>query len=50
MRGNALALGKPQAAFTIVERLDALRTELLPESGLASSGRRNRRREGKLLY
>ena len=25
MRGNALALGKPQAAFTILERLDALR-------------------------
>ena len=50
MRGNALALGKPQAAFTIVERLDALRNEPLPESGPASSGRRNRRREGKLLF
>jgi processive 1,2-diacylglycerol beta-glucosyltransferase len=35
MRGNALALGKPQAAFTIVERLDALRNEPLPESGPA---------------
>ena len=50
MRGNALALGKPQAAFTILERLDALRNEPLPESGPASSGRRNRRREGKLLF
>ena len=26
MRGNALALGKPQAAFTILDRLDSLRT------------------------
>jgi len=49
MRGNALALGKPHAAFTILERLDAIRNEPLPESSLASSARRSRRRAGKLL-
>jgi hypothetical protein len=32
MRGNALALGKPQAAFTILDRLDALRTRPEAES------------------
>ena len=30
MRGNALALGKPQAAFTILERLDGLRHRTAP--------------------
>ena len=37
MHANALALGKPEAAFTILERLDGLRTEPLQE--LAAAGR-----------
>ncbi len=51
MRGNALALARPQAAFTIIDRLDALRaaskgaptqrpaqTEVRPPAGVLSLG------------
>ncbi len=50
MQGNALALGKPQAAFTILERLDNLCIQPLqaPAPG-ATSGRR-RRAPRKLSY
>jgi processive 1,2-diacylglycerol beta-glucosyltransferase len=47
MRGNALALGKPQAAFTIIERLDALRATM-PAGSVATPARKGRSR--KLIY
>ncbi len=50
MRGNALALGKPQAAFTILERLDGLRNHPVPEPSPAPATRRSRRRAGLLPY
>jgi processive 1,2-diacylglycerol beta-glucosyltransferase len=46
MRGNALALGKPRAAFTIIDRLDALRAAL--PAGPPPDETRKRRR--KLVY
>ena len=46
MRGNALALGKPQAAFTILDRLDTLRTERETEPVTAPS---LRKRTGRRL-
>jgi processive 1,2-diacylglycerol beta-glucosyltransferase len=50
MRGNALALGKPRAAFTIVERLEACRQE--PVLGTAETPPAKRRRSlaGGLPY
>jgi processive 1,2-diacylglycerol beta-glucosyltransferase len=48
MRGNALALGKPQAAFTVIERLDAIRAVQRTEASPAPDhGQRPRR---KLTY
>jgi processive 1,2-diacylglycerol beta-glucosyltransferase len=47
MRGNALAMSKPQAAFTIIERLDALRATLAAEPA-AFPARKKRTR--KLIY
>ena len=48
MRGNALALGKPQAAFTVIERLDAIRAVQRTEASSAPDhGQRPRR---KLTY
>jgi hypothetical protein len=48
MRGNALALGKPQAAFTVIERLDAIRAAQRTEASSAPDhGQRPRR---KLTY
>jgi processive 1,2-diacylglycerol beta-glucosyltransferase len=48
MRGNALALGKPQAAFTILDRLDTLRAEQDVESVVTPSARKKTSR--KLAY
>ena len=50
MKGNALALGKPQAAFTILERLDELRAKSLLEPGLEALSGRKRRTPRKLSY
>ena len=50
MRGNALGLARPHAAFTILERLDALRNEPLPEPVPASGPRRRGRRIGTLPF
>jgi processive 1,2-diacylglycerol beta-glucosyltransferase len=47
MRGNALALGKPRAAFTIIDRLNALRATMLAESA-APPVRKSRSQ--KLIY
>jgi processive 1,2-diacylglycerol beta-glucosyltransferase len=44
MRGNALALGKPQAAFTIIERLDALRSSQPAEPSTTPVGKRRLQR------
>jgi processive 1,2-diacylglycerol beta-glucosyltransferase len=48
MRGNALALGKPQAAFTILERLDTLRARQEDEPVATPSVRKKTSR--KLAY
>jgi processive 1,2-diacylglycerol beta-glucosyltransferase len=40
MRGNALALGKPLAAFTILDRLDSVRATLKTEPGAMPSMRK----------
>jgi processive 1,2-diacylglycerol beta-glucosyltransferase len=48
MRGNALALGKPQAAFTILERLDALRATQPAEPTPTPVGRRRPAR--RIIY
>ena len=50
MQGNALALSKPQAAFTILERLDELRAEPHQDLASALSSRRRRASPGKLSY
>lgn len=52
MRGNALALGKPNAAFTIIERIDTGLGETLPQPALGSSFQRQRGtgRKRKLSY
>ena len=50
MHANALALGKPRAAFTILERLDELRAEPLQELAPEVSSARGRARSRKLLY
>jgi hypothetical protein len=48
MRGNALALAKPHAAFTILDRLEAIRAE--PPSTPAPRLARKPRTRGKLPY
>jgi processive 1,2-diacylglycerol beta-glucosyltransferase len=48
MRGNALALGKPQAAFTILDRLDTLRTTPVAEPVATPNARRKTSR--RLAY
>ena len=51
MRGNALALGKPQAAFTVIERIDSgLGARLCPEPAQDASSRRRRRVSHRLSY
>jgi processive 1,2-diacylglycerol beta-glucosyltransferase len=50
MRGNALAVGKPQAAFTIIERIDAGLGDPLPSPAQDSTSRRRRRAIHKLSY
>ncbi len=50
MRGNALALAKPQAAFTILERIDALRNQPPAETSPSATAERSRRRTGLLPY
>lgn len=48
MRGNALALGKPQAAFTILDRLDSLRTR--PEAEPVATPSVKKKTSRKLAY
>jgi processive 1,2-diacylglycerol beta-glucosyltransferase len=50
MRSNALALGKPQAAFTIIERLASSRDDSLPQGALESPLKRRRRVNRRLPY
>jgi processive 1,2-diacylglycerol beta-glucosyltransferase len=49
MRGNALALGRPQAAFTVIDRIDAGLDQALPEA-VEPFKRQRRRRSRKLSY
>jgi hypothetical protein len=44
MRGNAMAMSKPQAAFTILETLDALRSTQPVEPAAPARKRQPRRR------
>ena len=48
MRGNALALGKPQAAFTILDRLDTLRTR--PEAEPVATPSVRKKTSQRLAY
>jgi processive 1,2-diacylglycerol beta-glucosyltransferase len=48
MRGNALSLGKPQAAFTILETLDALRSTQPAETATTPVRKRQPRR--RVIY
>ena len=50
MRGNALALGRPEAAFSIIERIDAGLGEWLHQPAPDSISRRRRRGSRKLIY
>ena len=50
MRGNALALGKPQAAFTIIERIDSGLGNSLPAPAPESLSRPRRRAIRRLSY
>ena len=50
MRGNALALGKPQAAFTIIERIDAGLGDSLPSPAQEPTSGRQRRAIHRLSY
>ena len=49
MGGNALALGKPQAAFTVIERLDAIRAVQRTEASSALDHGKRPRRQAHLL-
>jgi processive 1,2-diacylglycerol beta-glucosyltransferase len=49
MRGNALALGRPQAAFTIIDRLDSCLGES-PLAPVESSSKKRRKATRKLSY
>jgi processive 1,2-diacylglycerol beta-glucosyltransferase len=49
MRGNALALGKPQAAFTIIDRLDSCLGES-PLAPVEASLKKRRKATRKLTY
>jgi processive 1,2-diacylglycerol beta-glucosyltransferase len=48
MRGNALALAKPQAAFTILDRLDTLRTR--PEAEPVATPSVRKKTSQRLAY
>jgi processive 1,2-diacylglycerol beta-glucosyltransferase len=50
MRANALGLGKPEAAFTILERLAASRGERLASGSHGSPRKRKRRPADRLPY